>query len=263
MSWIAVAVGGASLISGLIGANAASSAADQQAAAARNAQNISQTEFNTIQGQEQPFMQGGYGAQSQLNYLLGQGTPGQNGTASSSSGGQYGSLLSPFTAQTMAQYSPAYNFQMQQGRQGVLNGDAAGTGALSGAAQKDLMGFNQNYANTAFNNAFNQYQAQQGNIYSRLSGVAQLGQNAAANTGLQGTALAGQAGQQAYNVGSALAGGTVGAANAYSGALQGAAPFLGSLAGGGSGAQATTGYNNFINSNYNDPMYSTPAFNPG
>ena len=180
--WAAVAIGGASLISGVIGANAAGSAASQQAAAAQNAQNIGLQEFNTITGQQQPFMNAGYGALGQLNYLLGQGTPGTggaSGTAASSSAGGYGSLLSPFTAQTMAEYSPAYNFQMQQGRQGVLNGDAAGTGVLSGAAQKDLMGYNQNFANTAFNNAFNQYQAQQGNIYSRLSGVANLGQNVA------------------------------------------------------------------------------------
>ena len=194
MSWIAVAIGGASLISGVIGANAASSAADQQAAAARNAQNISFRNLTPYRP-EQPFMQGGYGALGQLNYLLGQGTPGQGEMARRFEFCRRCMVLYflPFTAQTMAQYSPAYNFQMQQGRQGVLNGDAAGTGVLSGAAQKDLMGFNQNFANTAFNNAFNQYQAQQGNIYSRLSGVAQLGQNAAANMGLQGTALAGQA----------------------------------------------------------------------
>ncbi len=221
MAWVAVAIGGASLVGGLIQGSAASSAAQAQAGAAENAQQISQNEFNTITGQEQPWMNAGYGAQGQLNYLLGNGTPGSKGTASSSPGGSYGSLLSPFTAQTMAQYSPAYNFQMQQGRQGVLNGDASGLGALSGAAQKDLMSFNQNYANSAFNNAFNQYQAQQGNIYSRLAGVSGLGQSAASNTGQQGTALANISGQAAQNVGTALGGGMVGSANAYSSALSG------------------------------------------
>ena len=216
MAWVAVAVGGASLVNGIIGAGAASSAADQQANAARNAQQISQNEFQTITGQEQPWMTAGYSAQDQLNNLLGIGAKSPTSPA-----GSYGSLLSPFTAQTMAQYSPAYNFQMQQGRQGVLNADAGGVGALSGAAQKDLSSFNQNYANTAFNNAFKQYQAQQGNIYSRLAGISQLGQGAASNTGQQGTALAGQSAQSAQNVGTALAGGTVGAANAYSGALSG------------------------------------------
>lgn len=246
MSWVAVAVGGASLLGGILGSNASSKAADQQAAAAANAQNISEREFNTITGQESPFMQSGYGAQGQLNYLLGIGTPGTQGvqsvggssqgvapTASSSPGGGYGSLLQPFNLSDWQQMSPAYNFQKQQGMQGVLNGDAAGQGSLSGSAQKDLINYNQGLANTSFNNAFNQYQTQQGNIFSRLSGIAQLGQASAANTGQQGTALAGQAAQSATNIGTAQAGGTIGSANAITGGLSSAAPWL-AYGGGGS-----------------------------
>jgi hypothetical protein len=260
MTWIAAGVGVASLVSGAMSANAAGKAADEQAAAAQHAQDISQNEFNTITAQESPFMQSGYGGLSQLNYLLGIGTPGSAGsfgsspnpwtgsmgsagtpaTASSSPAGSYGSLLQPFTADMMKQYSPAYQFQLQQGQQGVLNGDTAGQGALSGAALKDLISFNQDYANTAYNNEFNQYQTQQGNIYSRLSNLANLGQNAASNTGQQGTQLAGQAAQSATNIGTALAGGTVGAANAWSGALNNAAlPWL--LANRGSGNEAGLG----------------------
>lgn len=186
-------------------------------------------------------MQTGYGSLGQLNYLLGIGQPGTQAsvgspfggvqgtapTASGSPAGAYGSLLSPFTADTFKQYSPAYQFQLQQGQQGVLNGDTASQGALSGAALKDLISYNQGMAGTAFNNAFNQYQTQQGNIYSRLSNLANLGQNAASNTGQQGTALAGQAAQSAQNIGTAQAAGTVGAANAWSGALSNAAtPWL-------------------------------------
>jgi hypothetical protein len=250
MSWIAAAVGGASLLSGIIGAGASESAASQQAAAAQNAQNISEREFNTITGQESPYMQSGYGAQGQLNYLLGIGTPGTaattgNGTiqgtaptASSSPGGGYGSLLQNFNTSDWQQLSPAYNFQKQQGTQGVLNADASGSGALSGSAYKDLINYNQNLANTSFNNAFNQYQTQQGNIYQRLAGVSQLGQNAAANTGQQGTALAGQAAQSATNIGTANAAGTVGAANALTGGINSAAPWL---AYGGGGGTSTAG----------------------
>lgn len=144
--------------------------------------------------------------------------PGAANVSSSGSGG-FGSLLAPFTAATMAQYSPAYQFQRQQGMQGTLNGTAAGQGALSGAAQQALVGFNQNYANTAFGNAFNQYQTQQGNIYNRLAGVAQLGQTSAADTGQQGTSIAANTGQAISNVGSAQAAGQVGVANAISGSL--------------------------------------------
>ena len=235
MSFIAAAVGVAGLAGAAISANAAGDAADQQAAGARRAQDISQGEFNTITQQEQPFLSSGYGAQSDLNYLLGIGTPGTMyggkdgapGTSASSTGGDYGSLIKPFNLSDWQQLSPAYNFQKQQGQQSVLNGVSAGQGAMSGAALKDLTDYNQAQANTSFNNAFNQYQTQQGNIFSRLSGIANLGQSAASQQAQSGTALAGQAAQSATNIGTAQAGGTVGAANAISGGLSSAAlPWL-------------------------------------
>lgn len=237
MTWAAVAIGGSSLIGGMLSSGAASSAADTQSAAAMYAADIGRQEFDTITAQEQPFMASGVGSLGQLNYLLGIGTAGSAGrlagtnpltgkydpglapTAASSPGGGYGSLLQPFTMDTWRNLSPQYGFQLQQGQQGVLNQDAIGSGALSGAAQKDLMEFNQNLANTSFGNAFNMYQTQQGNIYQRLAGLSQLGQAAAANTGQQGTALTGQIGQAITNAGTAQAAGQVGAANAWSGAL--------------------------------------------
>ena len=272
MSWVAVAGGAASLLGGILGSDASQQAAQEQAAAARQALQLQQTEFNTITGQEQPFMQAGTGALSQLNYLLGIGTPGTAGTpstyamgtgitspgtpgtAANSTAGNFGSLLRPFNLSDWEQLSPAYAFQKQQGTQGVLNADAAGQGALSGAATKDLINFNQANANTSFNNAFNQYQTQQGNIFSRLSGIAQLGQSAAANTGQQGTALAGQAGQSAQNIGTALAGGTIGSANAITGGLSGAVPWL-AYGGGGSTPNASGSYNNVM---YGNGSYGAP-----
>lgn len=301
--------------SAVIGAMGSQSAASTQAGGAQAAAQVSQNEFNTITGQEQPFMSGGYGALNQLDYLLGIGpqagyqanpainnanargnqamwggnaqslgnlmsaygvgiggtgvgpgagqtTPltiqngnpvyGFNATAGQvmpttgtpttrsvpasglqgSTAGGYGSLLSPFTADTFHQYSPAYQFQQQQGMQGTLNGDATGSGALSGAAQKDLISYNQNLANTSFNNAFSQYQTQQGNIYNRLFQLSNLGQNAAANTGMQGTQLAGNVGQAYANAAAAQAAGTIGAANAASSSLN-SLPWLMYMQGGG------------------------------
>lgn len=256
MSFIAVAVAGAGLIGAGISANAAGQAASEQAGAAQNAENISEGQFNTINQQEQPFIQSGEGALSQLNYLEGIGTPGSTGTqgtqgstglstAASSPDGGFGSLSQPFNISNFQQLSPAYNFQLGQGQQNVLNSDAAGAGALSGSAQKDLINYNQGLANTSFNNAFNQYQTQQGNIFSRLSGIANLGQSAASQTAQSGTALAGQAAQSATNIGTAQAGGTVGAANAISGGLSSAAlPWL--VNGGGGGGQS--GYSNALTS---------------
>jgi hypothetical protein len=202
-------------------------------------------------------MTAGQGALSQEEYLLGIGTPGQGGVPTSSTAGGQGSLLTPFTAQQMQQYSPAYQFQLQQGQQGVLNQDASAQGSLSGASLKDLIGYNQNYANTAYNNAFNQYQTQQGNIYSRLQGLSGLGQSAASMTGAQGTQLTGQAAQSATNIGTALGAGQVGQASAISGGL-GSAGNLGLLGALYNGSQTSNPYGplgiNTLNSGVNSQL---------
>lgn len=164
----------------------------------------------------------------------------------------YGSLTKAFDTSDWQKLSPAYNFQLGQGRQGVLNADAAGQGALSGSALKDLADYNQSAANTSFNNAFNQYQTQQGNIFSRLSGIAQLGQSSANNTGQQGTALAGQAAQSATNIGTAQAGGIVGSANAISGGVQSALPWLSSYGGGGNPNNNPSNWDTENPSNFQD-----------
>lgn len=193
-------------------------AANKQSSAAKNAQNISQGQYAQDVARNQPFTQAGYDATSALEQGLGIGT--DQGT------GGYGSLTAPFTTDNWKQLSPAYDFQMQQGQQGVRNADAAGSGALSGAALKDLTYYNQNLANTSFNNAFNQYQTQQGNIFNRLSAIANLGQASANNTAQQGTALAGQAAQSAQNVGTAQANLGTGVGNAVSGGANSLAGYL-------------------------------------
>jgi len=243
MSFITAAaiIGGGALVGGAISAIGASNAANTQANAAKNAQNISLQEFNTITGQEQPFLQGGYGALNALNYGLGTG-PKPEGGAGGITSGQFNQ---PFTAAYMQQYSPAYKFQLQQGQQGVLNQDAGAQGALSGASLKDLMSFNQNYANTAFSNAFNQYQTQQQNTFGRLYDIANLGQAAASQQAQSGTALAGQQAQSATNIGTALGAGQIGVANALAGGVNNAsllAGLYGGQAGGfGAGPAGYTG----------------------
>lgn len=309
MTWVAVAVAGGAIVGGVITSQGAKSAANTQADAAMNAAQLTQNQWQTINQQEQPFMQGGYGALNQLNYLLGIGTPQQYATQSyapssappagtyggqpmgrfgqagngfmgvqnneqvdqgmtvdlngnavpsgnlpvatstpySTPAGGFGSLVSPFTVDTFHQYSPAYDFQRQQGMQGVLGADASSAGALSGAAQKDLISYNQNMANTAFNNAFNQYQTQQGNIYTRLAGIANLGQNAATNTGQTGANLAASSAQSITNAGTAAAAGQVGAANAIAGGINSAVPWLmASRSGGGSFSMPSNPQQSFV-----------------
>ena len=255
---VALAAGAA--VAGVAGAviegNAAKSAANTQAQAAESAQQISKDEFNTIQQQNQPYIQAGYGALSELEQGLGIGgqpggkAPGTRVGAGGSSGSvPYGSLTAPFTTQNWQQLSPAYNFELGQGQSNVLGSESAGNGALSGSALKDLTSFNQGEASSSFNNAFNMYSTQQNNIFNRLTGIAGIGENAANFTGAQGTTLAGQQAQSATNVGTALAGGTVGAANAYAGglsSLSGALPWLYA----GSGGSGSSPYSYGASQNY-------------
>lgn len=295
MSAVAAAVvAGGAIIGSVISSSAAGHAADQQAQSAQNAQNLQQSMFNQTTQNESPFLQAGVGATSNLNYLLGIGSPDQSGTPGGQSsvaqggqpsgwgigaggamsrnlmaapgmatgtqgmpagqgmtaaqaGGGFGSLNAPFTADMMKQYSPAYQFQMQQGQQGVLNQSAGASGALSGAALKDLTSFNQNYANTAFNNAFGQYQTQQNNTFSRLSDIAHLGQGAASNQATGASSFAGSIGNSAQNVGTALAGGTVGSANAIAGGINSATPWLYAGSGGGGASNMSQQNIDFMN----------------
>jgi len=241
MSGVITAVG--AVAAAAVGGGLAYAGASKQASAAKSAQAISQNQYANSVALEKPYNDAGMAAQSQLNYLLGNGSQtaptNADGTSASTGGQGYGSLLSPFTASMMQQYSPAYQFQLQQGRQGVLNGSASGQGSLSGAALQGLTDYNQSAANTAFASANNIYQQQQQNIYQRLANTAQQGQAAASGTAQQGTALAGQAAQSAQNQGNAYSNGLNGIGNAASNGIQ-----TGSLYaayGGGGGPDPGTG----------------------
>jgi hypothetical protein len=127
----------------------------------------------------------------------------------------YGQLTSNFTPQDFLQnLDPGYGFQLAQGQQATRNADTPGVGSLSSSALKDLTTFNQNMAATGYQNAYNRWQTTNSNIFSRLSGIAGLGQNAASNVGTSGTSLGtGVAQAQAAAAGS-IAAGQVGTANA-------------------------------------------------
>ena len=199
MTWAAVAIAGGAIV-GAIGSTVA---AGKQAAGQEAAANTQAGMFNRIVQQEQPFIQGGYGAEKTLSQMLGPG----------------GYLTQQF-APTQAQLNayPGYQFALKTGQQAVRNADTPGVGALSGPALKDLMNFNTGLANTYYGQYFNQFQTQQSNIYNRLLGTAQLGQAAAGNLGTAGTGLGtGIAQAQAAAAGS-QAGGIVGATNALGGA---------------------------------------------
>ena len=302
-AWTAVGMGAAALGGAAISADASRDAARTQARAAGDASQVQLGMFNTVNAQQQPYIQGGYGANTTLLRLLGinpsynvGGTTGSSGLAANSGiqpgtkligdqylpedvetihrgngyydvmqNGQRIGVLTPggkngrYTAERQATYTnpqvanmpagtgeqptdstglptgyltqtfgpeqfragidPGYAWRLQQGTQAVMNQNAAGSGARSGAALRSLVDYGQGAASQEYGAAFDRFQTQQGNIYQRLMGLTTLGQNAAAGVGQQGVTTAGNVGANIVGAGNAAAAGQIGQANAYSGAL--------------------------------------------
>ena len=209
MSGIATAIAGSAVL-GYVGSQKAAPTSQGQQKAIDTQQGM----FNTIVGQEQPFLKAGYGATTSLSNLL----YGKKGGVDPGTGLDNGYLTQQFnpTQAQLDQY-PGYQFALKTGGQAVRNADTPGVGALSGAALKDLTNFNVGTANQYYGQYFNQFQQQQNNIFDRLSNIASMGQNAAANLGTVGTNLGSGIAQAQAAQGAARAGGTVGGTNALGG----------------------------------------------
>lgn len=126
-----------------------------------------------------------------------------------------GSLLAPFQFET----EPGYQFRLGEGAKAVENSAAARGMQLSGATLKALQRYNQDFASNEYGNAFGRDFNRRNQIYNFLSGPAQMGQNAAAQTagfGAQATQNINEANAQGAN---AIAAGQVGRANALSGTI--------------------------------------------
>jgi hypothetical protein len=224
----AIIGGVAGIGSALIGSNAASKAADTQAAAANNALAFQKqtyadsqprfaaanTAFGNAQGSAnanfQPYMDVGKNA----TYTLGQLT-GANGNAP-----DYSSFYK----------DPSYGFAQSQGELGIERGANARGMNLSGGTLKDLSTFNSGVATQQY-----------GNYFNRLMGLSQMGQNAAGGLTSATTNIAGGLGNLAtgqassnnaaatgigntmQGVGQAQASGIVGGANAITGGINSAA----------------------------------------
>lgn len=219
---------GGSVVSGLIGAGAARSAASTQADAAANAsaaQLQAARESNAMQQKmydesvkrQDPYLQAGNTALSQLQGGL-------------KAGGQFAQNFAP----SDLAMDPSYKWRLQQGTQN-LNASAAARGLLgSGQNLKDITDYGQGAASQEYQNAYNRFNTNREALYSKLAGLTQMGQNTATGVGTQGM-------QAATNMGNTLTGaantssnyltsgaasqaaGQMGAANAIAGGLGGAA----------------------------------------
>lgn len=185
---------GAGLIGAGMQSSAAKSAASTQAAASNYAADVQRQMFETINEQQKPYREAGYGALTRIGELL----PG---------------LTSPVSKEEILGL-PGYQFAIDQGvgasRQNVNVG--GGGSNVDRAAQKFALDY-------TLGTAMPQVIAQRQNIYNTLAGIAGIGQTAQGQTTTAGQNAATNIGQAAIGGATAIGAGQVGSANAYANAF--------------------------------------------
>lgn len=196
----AAVIGGA-----VIGAGASMASGSKQAGAASKATDAANAQNATTNAQEAPWRAAGQTALNTIGDL--------NGTSGNTSAAGYGSLNHQFNADDLkSSLAPNYQFQLDQGLGATQN--AANASGFSGNALKGINDYAQNYAGNAYQQAFNNYTANQTNTYNRLSNLAGLGQTANQVTASAGTANTANANNYLTGGAAASSAGYVGAANA-------------------------------------------------
>lgn len=214
MSWAAVAVGvGGAVVGGV----ASNSAAKKQAGAADQAGQISQDQYEQTRTDLMPYQDAGQVTLKELMLRMGilNERSGMNYNEQQASP-NFGQLTDEFGLDDFEK-SPAYQFNLDQGMEAINKSAAAKQKYYAPATLQDIGKYAQGLASNEFQNAFNNNNTNENNLFSRLSGIANSGQNAAAQVGTFGSQAAGQAGEAAMGAGNAQAAGIMGGANAIAG----------------------------------------------
>ena len=208
MTWGMTAVAGSSLVSGVMGSRSAKKAAEQQAAAIREATALQRQMFEQQRADLAPYRDVGYTALGDITERI-------------------PFFTSQFGDEQLAQYlDPSMEFRRRLGEQTTARMLNVGGGAISGNTLRGLEEFGQNLASTEYGNAFNRFQNERTNIYNSLANIAGMGQQSV-NTGVQASQqAASNLGQLAVGGGQVQAAGTIGATNALTGGLQNASNML-------------------------------------
>ena len=192
--WGELASVGGSLLSGLFGASSSRSAARAQQRAVDAGIDEMRRQYDKSREDVAPWMAAGRNALARLQELTGEG----------------GQLVQPFDFTE----DPGYQFGLNEGLDAINANMAARGMRKSGAANKALARYAQDYAGTKYNEAFNRDLASKNalyNMYAGLSGSGQASAQQVASMGANtGNAIAGMMGQS----GNAAAAGRVGTANA-------------------------------------------------
>lgn len=136
-----------------------------------------------------------------------------NAQQNAPAGDGYGSLLKPFTGADL-ENDPGYKFALTEGEKGIDRAASSRGSYFGGAAGKALTRFNNDYATTKFDDAFNRDQVNKSSTYGMLSGTSGVGANAAGQQAGIGVAGANAANNLTTSGAAAGAAGLVGASNA-------------------------------------------------
>lgn len=200
--WVAGAVVVAGAASAYMQSQAAGKAAGQYADAANRGLAYNQEMFDKINAQNEPYRASGERGANLYNELA-----------------DSGYLTAQPSMNDLTRLMPNYKFGLDQGM-GQFNSqlNAAG-GLISGNAIQGAQQFAQGYAGNSLTDAFNQYQANRTNVVSNVNALTNVGQQANATTATAASGATANASNMLSSIGNAQAAGTMGAANAWGGAL--------------------------------------------
>lgn len=177
-------------------AGAAESAAQTQLQGTQEAARIQKEMFDTLNAQQKPYREAGYGALTKIQDML--------------------PFFTKMPTAADIQGMPGYQFGLQQGLGSVSQaGNVLSPGSNVDVARQK---FATDYALTQ---GLPAYLKQRGDIFNTLASIAGIGQKATDVSSQLGQATGTNLAQLATGGAGALAGGQVGAANAMAGGLQG------------------------------------------
>jgi hypothetical protein len=222
LGWIA----GASVVGGLLAADAAGDAADVQAGAARDSADVQKQisdqqialqreQFEYQKGLQEPFRQAGVNALTKM----------QGGAFAQPGAFKFGA--GDYTA------DPGYAFRLSEGQKALDRQAAARGGLISGGALKAAQRYGQEMGSQEFQNAYqraltgyNTEVARSDTGYNRLAAMAGIGQTSTDKIGAAGQAMTSGVSNSLGNYGNAASDAYMGAANARASGYVGGANAL-------------------------------------
>jgi hypothetical protein len=220
---------GASVVSAGIGAYSSSKAAGQAAKGANAAAALQEKQYGITRGDLAPYNKAGQAAADQLQGLNESGfTTGQPNYLQMSQDAMPGTMT-----QSELEKTPGYRFNLRTGLQSTQSAAAARGLGVSGAAMRGAATFATGLSDSTYQQQFSNaqtrsqdfinlntgQQANAQNLYTRLSGTAGVGENAAAQTGQAGTYSSAAGSNYLNQAGQATAAGTMGVNNSVSGTV--------------------------------------------